>query len=146
MSDPAARMLERVRESVDAIWRADSRRVLATLIRLLGDFDLADEALHTAFAAAMEEFDREIGFENLGAIHCNDSKAALGAGRDLHDNIGDGKIGRDGFAALLAHPALANTPLILEVPGYKIDGAGKGPDKPNVDRLKEIRAAVGAKA
>lgn len=97
-------------------------------------------------AAALEEFDREIGLQNLGVIHCNDSKAALGAGRDLHENIGDGKIGIEGFTALLSHPALANTPLILEVPGYKIDGAGKGPDKPNVDRVKEIRAAAGVKA
>jgi len=97
-------------------------------------------------AAALEEFDREIGLENLAAIHCNDSKTALGAGRDLHENIGDGKIGREGFAALLSHPALAGTPLLLEVPGYKIGGAGKGPDKPNVDRLKEIRAEVGVKA
>lgn len=46
---------ERVRERVDAIYRADSRRVLATLIRLLGDFDRAEEALHDAFAAAVEQ-------------------------------------------------------------------------------------------
>jgi RNA polymerase sigma-70 factor, ECF subfamily len=44
----------RVREKVDAMYRSDSRRVLATLIRLLGDFDLAEEALHDAFAAAIE--------------------------------------------------------------------------------------------
>jgi RNA polymerase sigma-70 factor (ECF subfamily) len=43
-----------VRDEVDAIYRTDSRRVLATLIRLLGDFDLAEEALHDAFAAALE--------------------------------------------------------------------------------------------
>ena len=43
---------ERVRESVDAVYRTESRRVLATLIRLLGDFDLAEEALHDAFRAA----------------------------------------------------------------------------------------------
>ena len=47
---------ERVRETVDAVYRTDSRRVLATLIRLLGDFDLAEEALHDAFAAAMEQW------------------------------------------------------------------------------------------
>ena len=49
----------RVREAVDAVYRADSRRVLATLIRLLGDFDLAEEALHDAFAAAVERWPRE---------------------------------------------------------------------------------------
>ena len=44
---------------VDAVYRAESRRVLATLIRLLGDFDLAEEALHDAFAAAVEQWPRE---------------------------------------------------------------------------------------
>jgi RNA polymerase sigma-70 factor (ECF subfamily) len=43
----------------DAIYRAESRRVLATLIRLLGDFDLAEEALHDAFAAALEQWPRD---------------------------------------------------------------------------------------
>jgi len=42
--------------AIDAIYRADSRRVLATLIRLLGDFDLAEEALHDAFTAAVERW------------------------------------------------------------------------------------------
>src|SRR5881275_2949152 len=45
-----------VRDQVDALYRAESRRVLATLIRLLDDFDLAEEALHDAFAAAVEQW------------------------------------------------------------------------------------------
>jgi len=45
-----------VHDRVDAIYRSDSRRVLATLIRLLGDFDLAEEALHDAFATAVEKW------------------------------------------------------------------------------------------
>jgi RNA polymerase sigma-70 factor (ECF subfamily) len=45
-----------MRERVDAIYRADSRRVLATLIRLLGDFDLAEDALQDAFTAAVERW------------------------------------------------------------------------------------------
>ncbi len=49
---------DRVREAVDAVYQADSRRVLATLIRLLGDFDLAEEAMHDAFAAAVEQWPR----------------------------------------------------------------------------------------
>jgi RNA polymerase sigma-70 factor (ECF subfamily) len=44
---------------VDAVYRADSRRVLATLIRLLGDFDRAEEAMHDAFAAALEQWPRD---------------------------------------------------------------------------------------
>ena len=46
----------RVREELDRIYRADSRRVLATLIRLLGDFDRAEEALGDAFSAAVEKW------------------------------------------------------------------------------------------
>ena len=47
--------VEVVRKKVDSVYRADSRRILATLIRLLGDFEFAEEALHDAFAAAMEQ-------------------------------------------------------------------------------------------
>ncbi len=56
MSDDAATP---IREKVDAVYRSDSRRVLATLIRRLGDFDLAEEALHDAFAAAAEQWPRD---------------------------------------------------------------------------------------
>lgn len=45
--------------TVDAVYRNESRRVLATLIRLLGDFELAEEALHDAFVAAVEQWPRE---------------------------------------------------------------------------------------
>ena len=48
-----------IRRMVDDIYRAESRRVLATLIRLLGDFDLAEEAVHEAFAAAVEQWPRD---------------------------------------------------------------------------------------
>ena len=46
-------------EQVDAIYRSESRRIFATLIRLLGDFDLAEEAVQTAFAAALEQWPQE---------------------------------------------------------------------------------------
>jgi len=48
-----------VHEAVNAVYQAESRRVLATLIRLLGDFDVAEEALHDAFKAALEQWPRE---------------------------------------------------------------------------------------
>ncbi len=56
MTDVAA---DRARETVEAVYQTDSRRVLATLIRLLGDFDLAEEAMHEAFAAAVEQWPRD---------------------------------------------------------------------------------------
>jgi len=50
---------EHMRQVVDDVYRSESRRVFATLIRLLGDFDLAEEALHEAFAAAVEQWTRD---------------------------------------------------------------------------------------
>ena len=50
---------EQARNTVDAVYRSDSRRVLATLIRLLGDFDVAEEALHDAFNTALEQWPRD---------------------------------------------------------------------------------------
>ena len=47
---------ELARKSIDAVYRVESRRVLATLIRLLGDFEIAEEALHDAFSAALEQW------------------------------------------------------------------------------------------
>jgi RNA polymerase sigma-70 factor (ECF subfamily) len=55
----ASTSAEQARDLVDAVYRTESRRVFATLIRLLGDFDLAEEALHDAFAAAVEQWPRE---------------------------------------------------------------------------------------
>jgi RNA polymerase sigma-70 factor (ECF subfamily) len=52
MPDPVA-------ETIDALYRTESRRVFATLVRMLGDFDLAEEALHDAFRAALEQWPRE---------------------------------------------------------------------------------------
>jgi len=49
----------RVSEAIDALYRTESRRVFATLIRLLGDFDLAEEALSDAFRAALEQWPRD---------------------------------------------------------------------------------------
>jgi RNA polymerase sigma-70 factor (ECF subfamily) len=51
--------VKRIRELVDAVYRSESRQVLATLIRLLGDFDAAEEALHDAFTVAVEQWARD---------------------------------------------------------------------------------------
>src|SRR5450755_4780734 len=49
---------DQIRELLDSLYRVDSGRILATLIRLLGDFDLAEEAMHEAFAAALSLWPR----------------------------------------------------------------------------------------
>ena len=48
-----------MRTYIDGVYRAESRRVFATLIRLVGDFDAAEEALHDAFRAALEQWPRD---------------------------------------------------------------------------------------
>ncbi len=50
---------EQMRRVVDEVYQAESRRVFATLIRLLGDFDVAEDAMHDAFAAAIEQWTRD---------------------------------------------------------------------------------------
>lgn len=90
----------------------------------------------------MEEFNAEIGLEKLVVVHANDSKVELGSGIDRHENIGEGFIGIEGFETIMAHPAFADVPFLLEVPGDN----RKGPDKPNLDRLKDIRARLAATA
>lgn len=82
------------------------------------------------------EFDRLIGLDRLVVMHLNDSKVDLGARVDRHENIGDGFIGLDGFKLIVNHPKLAHVAGILEVPGLD----GNGPDKANLDRLKELVA------
>ena len=59
LQQKAADDAARAREIVDAIYRSDSRRVLATLIRLVGDFDRAEEAMHDAFVAAVEQWPQQ---------------------------------------------------------------------------------------
>ena len=48
-----------IQQTLDGLYRSESRRILATLIRLLGDFDIAEEALHDAFAAAVQQWPQE---------------------------------------------------------------------------------------
>ena len=90
--------------------------------------------------ATLDEFDRDIGLDLLRSVHANDSKRELGSSVDRHDNIGDGLIGEAGFANVMSHPAFKDIPFYLEVPGFD----KKGPDKPNVEALKKIRASVGS--
>ena len=96
-------------------------------------------ATKEGLVATMEEFDREIGVERLVAVHANDSKGPLGWGVDRHENIGEGQIGIQGFERIMGHPAFKDVPFLLEVPGFD----KQGPDKRNVDILKEIWKRVG---
>ena len=104
-----------------------------------GGYNLADPE---GVQATLEEFDREVGLQHLAVWHLNDSKQGLGDQRDRHENIGDGRIGTEGFTvwldAIARVPEIPARAMLLEVPGIADDG----PDAENVRRVKEIRAAV----
>ena len=97
-----------------------------------------DMATKQGIEAMIAEFDQDVGVSNLLAVHANDSKRPRGSGVDRHDNIGDGFIGEEGFAAIMGNPAFQDVPFLLEVPGFE----GKGPDRQNIDILKKIRQEV----
>lgn len=79
-----------------------------------------------------DRWGKEIGFENIVALHANDSKTEFDSHHDRHENIGKGFIGLAGFKALAKEKRIAHTAWLLEVPGYE----DTGPDKKNVDILK----------
>lgn len=69
----------------------------------------------------LDEADRCIGMDRLLMFHFNDTEVPLGGSRDRHWHIGEGKIGFDGFRALLARPELSDKTAILETPGDDAD-------------------------
>lgn len=81
-----------------------------------------------------DEWDREVGLENLSALHVNDSKTVFNSHHDRHENIGQGYIGLEGFKNLAQEKRINQIPWLLEVPGFD----GEGPDKKNVDLLKSL--------
>ena len=82
--------------------------------------------------SVFDEWDKEVGIENIVVIHANDSKTAFGSHNDRHENIGGGYIGLEGFRNLAKEKRLHSKPWILEVPGFE----KTGPDKKNVDILR----------
>jgi deoxyribonuclease-4 len=69
----------------------------------------------------LDDADRAIGLERVLMFHFNDTEVPLGASRDRHWHIGEGRIGFEGFRALLAHPELRDKTAILETPGSDAD-------------------------
>lgn len=75
--------------------------------------------------------------DSLKVVHVNDSKDLFFAKRDRHENLFEGKIGKDMMRAFVNHPMVKHLPLILEVPG--MDGKS-GPDAENIKRLRALLA------
>ncbi len=80
-------------------------------------------------------WEREVGLKNISLLHINDSLTKAGSHHDRHANIGEGFVGIEGFKNLMKFDDIRNIPWILEVPGFN----NEGPDKKNVDILKNIR-------
>jgi len=70
----------------------------------------------TKYDDVMGRFADTIGFERLGAMHLNDSKAPLGSRRDRHELIGEGAIGELAFRRIMTDERLANVPKLIETP------------------------------
>jgi deoxyribonuclease-4 len=86
-------------------------------------------------AETLEQFDEQVGMNNLRVVHLNDTKGERGSGLDRHEHIGMGFIGEKGFRHILHHPALKNLPLICETPvDERRDDAG------NIRKVRELSA------
>lgn len=113
--------IDPVHETVRAVYEAESRRVLATLIRLLGDFDVAEEALHDAFRAALEQWPRD-------GVPANPRAWLVSAGRFK---------AIDGLRRRARFDALDET-AAAETLGVTDDAAWADPESVEDDRLRLI--------
>lgn len=99
-----------------------------------------DVATPGGMTATIDALVASVGADRLALIHANDSKDGQGSLRDRHETIGEGQIGLGGFAELLAHPAAAGVPLIVETPSDP-DGAGHARD---IATLRKLRSGPGS--
>lgn len=86
----------------------------------------------------VESCDKAFGWDEVVALHLNDSKTIAGSLHDRHENIGQGHIGRVGFVHLEKNAHMKKLPWILEVPGFE----NQGPDKKNIEIVKKIVTAA----
>jgi len=95
-----------------------------------------DLRTQSAVDETLGKIDEAVGLARVAVVHVNDAKGALGSRRDRHEHIGRGKIGREGFRALVNHPALAQLPFILETP--KRDARDRAMDPVNLGVLRRL--------
>jgi len=131
--------LGRIMAAVDPVHRPRLKVCLDTQHSFAAGYDIATA---DGLDAMLAEFDETIGLENLVAVHANDSKYQLGGGVDRHENIGQGYIGIHGFENIMANAAFRDVPFFLEVPGFE----NTGPDRENLNILKELRSRLVAEA
>lgn len=111
--------LEDLRKVIDMV--EDKSRVgvcIDSCHTFAAGYDISNEQSYKEFWA---KFDKIVGYKFLSAIHLNDSKAPLGANRDLHQKLGYGFLGLEPFRLIANDPKLQNIPIILETPVGKDD-------------------------
>jgi len=123
--------LEEISHIIKSVGSPRFRVCLDTCHLHAAGYDIKTEEKLDAF---LNEFDKLVGLDRLELFHINDSKDLFGSLRDRHENIGEGHIGLEPFRVLLNHPKTKNLSLIIETPGFE----NKGPDKKNLDILKEL--------
>ena len=101
----------------------------------------AGYALHTAegYAAMWDEFEAHLDLGRLRFFHLNDAKGECGSRLDRHTHIGQGHIGREGFARLVTDPRFAAHPMVLETP----KGKDLELDRMNLAVLRELAGQDG---
>jgi len=92
-----------------------------------------DLAAPGGMAVTLDSLVATVGPDRLWLVHANDSKDGCGSARDRHEAVGQGSIGAAAFGELLAHPAAAGVPVIVETPND--DGAGHPAD---IARLRSL--------
>jgi deoxyribonuclease-4 len=98
-----------------------------------------DLATPGGMTATLDALVDTVGADRLWLVHANDSRDARGSLRDRHHTIGAGSIGAAAFGELLAHPATAGVPVVVETPSEKHEGHAA-----DIALLKRLRDAVPA--
>ena len=105
--------LAALREAVEATCDAPLGFCIDTAHSFEAGYDISTEEGLEATAGSIRE---NLGMENVRVLHANDSKTPLGSNSDRHESIGDGHIGSEAFARMLAHEEFGAKPFILETP------------------------------
>ena len=114
---------------IKGLGKKDMQVCLDTCHMFASGYDIRTRA---ALDETMVQFKQSLGIERLKLVHINDSKAGLGEQKDRHEHIGLGKIGEDGFKAILAHPYFQQVNFVLETKQDELIGQ-------DLERLKEWR-------
>jgi deoxyribonuclease-4 len=126
---------QEIKKILDHVVQRDRVGVcLDTCHGFAGGYDLRTTQ---ALDRTLEEFDRVIGLSHLKVVHLNDAKGELGSGLDRHEHIGLGRIGEDGFRAVLTNKVVRQLPLILETP---IDA--RRDDYGNLEKVRELAGST----